>query len=127
MKFSGLTIVAPPEQPSDVGASEAAAEDEDAVSGWRRPSHRECVDTILIVVIGLSSLSDTGMTEPTSTAEDPEGEERGVYRWRLRGFGQLTGSIEAAERLAISDADLGRARTMIGEGCPPELLVEILV
>ncbi len=67
------------------------------------------------------------MTERTITEEDLEGEERGVYRWRLREFCQLTGSRQSAERLAISDADLGRARKMIAEGCPPELLVEILV
>ena len=67
------------------------------------------------------------MTQRTITEEDPEGEERRVYRWRLREFWQLTGSREAAERLAISDADLGRARKLIAEGCPPELLVETLV
>jgi hypothetical protein len=67
------------------------------------------------------------VTERTTTEEDLEGGERRVYRWRRRGFWQLTGSREAAERLAISDADLGRARKMIAEGCPPELLVEILV
>ena len=67
------------------------------------------------------------MTKRTITEKDLDGEERRVYRWRLRQFGQLTGSIEAAERLAISDADLGRARKMIAEGCPPERLVEILV
>jgi hypothetical protein len=54
MKFSGLTIVAPPEQSSEVGAGEAAAEDEDAVSGWT--SHRECVDTICSVVISSNIL-----------------------------------------------------------------------
>jgi hypothetical protein len=80
------------------------------------------------VVIGLrSSVSDTGVTEQTLTEEDPGGEGRRVYDWRLRGFWQLTGSREAAERLAISDADLGRARKMIAERCPPELLVEILL
>lgn len=67
------------------------------------------------------------MTERPSTEEDLEGEERRVYDWRLREFGQLTGSIEAAERLAVSDADLGRARKMVAEGCPPERLAEILV
>ena len=66
------------------------------------------------------------MTERPITEEDLEGEERRVYRWRLREFWQLTGSCEGAERLAISDADLGRARKMIAEGCPPERLVEIL-
>jgi hypothetical protein len=67
------------------------------------------------------------VTERPSTEEDLEGEERRVYDWRLREFGQLTGSIEAAERLAVSDADLGRARKMVAEGCPPERLAEILV
>ena len=33
----------PPEQPGDVGAGEAAAEDEDAVSGWTRRGHVEKV------------------------------------------------------------------------------------
>ena len=67
------------------------------------------------------------MTERTLSEEDLEGEERRVYDWRLREFGQLTGSREAAERLAVSDADLGLARKMSAERCPSELLVEILV
>jgi hypothetical protein len=49
-----------------------------------------------------------------------------VLRWRQEQFRQLGLSRPEAAELAASEADLGQARYLLGCGCPPQLVLEIL-
>jgi hypothetical protein len=67
-------------------------------------------------------------TTPTMSQASPlRGDEKDeVYLWRQGQFRQLGFSqVEAAE-LALSRADLGHARALVGAGCSPELALRIL-
>jgi hypothetical protein len=54
-------------------------------------------------------------------------EEAEVFRWRAEQFRQLGFDREEASELAVSTADLGQARYLLGNGCPPRLALSILL
>lgn len=63
----------------------------------------------------------------TATPEVYVEEER-VLLWRLAGFEALgVADYPQALELALSDADLHKARAMVERGCSPELLRAILL
>jgi hypothetical protein len=67
----------------------------------------------------------------SSSAAVPEearllGEEVDVFRWRVEQFRVLGFNDADACELAASEADLGRARYLLGSGCPPPLALQIL-
>ena len=47
--------------------------------------------------------------------------------WRYEQFRELGFSDPDATQLAISRADLGQARYVLGSGCPPKLALQILL
>jgi hypothetical protein len=53
-------------------------------------------------------------------------EDRAVHRWREEQFRQLGFSPPQALELAVSVADLGQARHLVGSGCEPALAFRIL-
>ena len=63
----------------------------------------------------------------TATATDAYVEEERIFLWRIDGFMALTGGdYPAALELALSDADLHAAQSMVDKGCEPATLVAIL-
>ena len=61
------------------------------------------------------------------TAENGEAEESRVARWRFDQFCTLGFDNNDAFLLAISRVDLHSARELVGNGCPRELALEILL
>jgi hypothetical protein len=55
------------------------------------------------------------------------GAESDVFRWRQEQFRQLGLSEADADEFAASRADLGQARYLLGNGCPPQLALRILL
>jgi hypothetical protein len=55
---------------------------------------------------------------------DDAGDE--VYLWRRKQFQELGFGPQEAAELAVSDADLGQARYLLGSGCASELALRIL-
>ena len=72
-----------------------------------------------------------GMNVPTleSTKRSPvlEGEDGRVLGWREEQLVEAGYPIELAAELARSDVDWHRAAEMLGQGCRPELALEILL
>jgi hypothetical protein len=69
------------------------------------------------------------MTPTESVSGPPFGDEEAedeVYRWRQNQFLELGFSPHEAAELALSDADLGQARYLLGSGCTSELALRIL-
>jgi hypothetical protein len=67
----------------------------------------------------------------SSSAAVPEearllGEEVDVFRWRVEQCRVLGFNDADACELAASDADLGRARYLLSNGCPQRLALQIL-
>jgi hypothetical protein len=60
---------------------------------------------------------------PAFPRDDAEDE---VYLWRQNQFRELGFGPQEAVELAVSDADLGQARYLLGAGCAPELALRIL-
>jgi hypothetical protein len=58
--------------------------------------------------------------------EEFDVEDGHVARWRFDQFTALGFGIEEAGVLAASDADLHRARSLVGAGCPLHLALRIL-
>jgi hypothetical protein len=52
--------------------------------------------------------------------------ELDIFRWRVEQFRELGFDDLEANDLAISEADLGQARYLLGSGCPPRLALQIL-
>jgi hypothetical protein len=64
---------------------------------------------------------------PETTLDFREGETDKVAGWRLHVLIEAGYPLEAAERVAVSDADLHRAVELIIQGCPPEVAEKILL
>jgi hypothetical protein len=62
---------------------------------------------------------------PLSDEQDPEAGR--VARWRLEQFEALGFDPDDASMLAVSDADLQGARTLLGAGCSHRLALKILL
>lgn len=54
-------------------------------------------------------------------------ERLAVHRWRRREFMRLGFGLRDADRLGMTDVDLGDMRRLIGSGCPPETARRILL
>lgn len=54
-------------------------------------------------------------------------EQLDVLQWRAEQFRQLGFTEGEAGELAVSSADLGQARYLLGSGCPPHLALAILL
>jgi hypothetical protein len=67
----------------------------------------------------------TGATA-IKVVELPE-EDRDILLWRVDQFRRLGFEDDEAWALAISDADLGQARSLGRGGCPNELAFQILL
>ena len=69
------------------------------------------------------------MPAPALTPSDPAlaPAEDEVVLWRYEQFRELGFSDPDATQLAISRADLGQARYVLGSGCPPKLALQILL
>lgn len=68
------------------------------------------------------SSSAAAPKEPTVLDEQVD-----VFRWRAEQFRQLGFDEAEAGDLAASPADLGQARYLLGNGCPPHLALTILL
>jgi hypothetical protein len=67
------------------------------------------------------------MTEATHPLEFREGETAKVAGWRLHVLIEAGYPLDAAERLATSEADLHRAVELVSLGCPFEVAEKILL
>ncbi|HZQ64915.1 MAG TPA: hypothetical protein VFA66_06790 [Gaiellaceae bacterium] len=54
-------------------------------------------------------------------------QDREIVLWRVDQFRRLGYADEDAWSLALSDADLGDARLLVRQGCPPETALRILL
>jgi hypothetical protein len=70
--------------------------------------------------------STGGMTDPAAVLGPSAGSADEVFLWRLEQFRELGLSEQEAAELAASDADIGQARYVLGNGCAPELALAIL-
>ncbi len=66
-------------------------------------------------------------TEQLPDVAEREPEEARVARWRFDQFRALGYDNDDAFLLTISCVDLHAARALVGEGCPPDLALEILL
>ena len=62
-----------------------------------------------------------------TTLDFPEGETDKVAGWRLHVLIEAGYPLEAAERIAASEADLHRAVELVMQGCPHEVAEKILL
>jgi len=69
--------------------------------------------------------TSTHLQWPAFPARDAEAEGE-VYVWRHNQFQDLGFGPQEAAELAVSDADLGQARYLLGAGCALELALRIL-
>jgi hypothetical protein len=67
------------------------------------------------------------MAETTHPVEFREGDAAKVAGWRLHVLIEAGYPLEAAERLATSEADLHRAVELVSLGCPHEVAEKILL
>ena len=67
------------------------------------------------------------MSETTEIIEPDGGEGSKVESWRLHVLMEAGYPLPLAERLAGSEADLHRAVELVGQGCDPQIAVEILI
>ena len=71
------------------------------------------------------------MASAALTPPEPElpdlGADDEIFQWRLEQFRDLGVSDAEAAELASSDADLGQARYVLGNGCPTQLALQILL
>lgn len=65
-----------------------------------------------------------------SKAEVVPTEAERIEEWRRSEFHRILGSSvpdDDITTLVLSDADLGQARDLAKDGCPPDLIVQILL
>jgi hypothetical protein len=67
------------------------------------------------------------MAEATNTLEFREGDAAKVAGWRLHVLIEAGYPLDAAERLANSEADLHHAVELVASGCPHEVAEKILL
>jgi hypothetical protein len=67
------------------------------------------------------------MAEITHPLEFRDGETAKVAGWRMHVLIEAGYPLDAAERLANSEADLHRAVELLGQGCPHEVAEKILL
>ena len=63
----------------------------------------------------------------TQTIEHPQSEREKVESWRLHVLIEAGYQLDAAERLANSEADLHHAVELVASGCPHEVAEKILL
>ena len=73
--------------------------------------------------LGAMAMTPAVSQWPAFPRDDAEDE---VYWWRQNQFRGLGFSTRESVELAVSDADLGQARYLLGAGCAPELAFRIL-
>ena len=71
------------------------------------------------------AMTSTDRQWPGFPPRDAEAEAE-VYVWRHNQFQELGFGPQEAAELAVSDADLGQARYLLGAGCALELALRIL-
>ena len=65
--------------------------------------------------------------EEMQTLEPGQDERAKVHGWRLHVLIEAGYPVDLAERLAESDVDLHDAVELVGQGCGPEVAVQILL
>jgi hypothetical protein len=79
------------------------------------------------IVIPITKLACTSMTETTETYLERQNEQAKVESWRLHVLIEAGFPLPLAERLAASDADLHTCVDLLRQGCTPETATEILL